>query len=262
MDAGEAREIDRREEEIAGLVHHLPGISPVERRPYLLEFLGHLEAGSLGVIPVEADAAQLLLNAMRAQERFQSAGKPGQHALVVREFPGLERLPVLPLAFAEEMRMAALHLRLQPVHHRFPVQGPCLLAQHDLKGHVQKQVAEFPLQFAGVPGANRIHHFPAFLDEVGDERLRGLRPVPGTVRAQELDNGERAVENAFRRGDAVRLRGFGGGRDAIVAGGHDIGQCRSGLDIGVGQSGMAFCALRRAGIRAPAPGARGRCRRE
>ena len=52
---------------------------------------------------------------------------------------------------------------------------------------MQEQVAQLVPERDRVTNPNRLIQFEHFLDEVGPERLRGLRPVPGAPRAQGTD---------------------------------------------------------------------------
>ncbi len=107
---------------------------------------------------------------------------------------GLERLPLLTVSVTEEVRVPGDHLRLEPPVDRVGVERAGLLGHDDLEREVEEEVAQLPLELPRRAFPDRVHHLVGFLEEMGNERLRGLRPVPGAFGPQEAHEGEGAVE--------------------------------------------------------------------
>ncbi len=77
--------------------------------------------------------------------------------------------------------MAAAHLRLEARRPRRPAELAALLRDDELKGQVQQQVAQLVADGAGLAFAQRVVELEHLLDQVGPQRLAGLRPVPGAA---------------------------------------------------------------------------------
>ena len=72
---------------------------------------------------------------------------------------------------------------LEPVGHVVGDELAALLGDHQLKGQVQQQVAQLVPDRVGVALAQRVVQLQHLLDQVGAQRLAGLRPVPGAARS-------------------------------------------------------------------------------
>ncbi len=157
MDPGQPCQIDHREEEVADLLQKLGGIAPVQRRLHLVQLFPYLGQGPGGVGPVEAHSGHAVLDAISLQQRIQSRRQTAQHACGFWSLAGLERLPILALAATEEMRMPTDHLALEALYDGSATEVPGLLGQHDLKGQVQQQISQLPLEAFGIRATDRVH---------------------------------------------------------------------------------------------------------
>jgi len=76
------------------------------------------------------------------------------------------------------MRMPAPHLLLHGLHHVFGAKETSLLAQHDLEGKVEQQIAQLVSHSPGIALAQGMIQLENLFDEVGPKRLRCLRSIP------------------------------------------------------------------------------------
>ena len=74
--------------------------------------------------------------------------------------------------------MAAPHLFLERARDHFGIELRALLGDHDLKREMEEQIAQLVAHRLGVVGLNRVIELEGFFDQIGTERLRGLRAVP------------------------------------------------------------------------------------
>ena len=88
--------------------------------------------------------------------------------------------------------MAAPHLALQLVGNFLRSELVALLRDHQLKGEVQKQIADLASDRLGIPVAQGVVQFQNLLDQVGTKGLPGLGAVPGTPSAEVAHHGEGA----------------------------------------------------------------------
>ena len=77
-----ARQIDQREQEIAGFLGEFPGVAAIERGLDLVGLLADLVQHCAGIVPVEADAGGLALQFHRARQRRLSRLDAGQQRFV------------------------------------------------------------------------------------------------------------------------------------------------------------------------------------
>jgi hypothetical protein len=130
--------------------------------------------------------------------------------------PSLQRLPVLPLAAAEQVGVSADHLPLQTANDRRTRESPGFLGQDDLERDVQQQVTQLALEPCRVTGPNGVHDFVALLQQMGDERPRRLSLIPGAVSSEEAHQGHAPVQGP--RGRPVF--GLEGKQAVVVSVGH------------------------------------------
>ena len=67
-----ARQIDQREQQVAGFLGEFPGVAVIQRGLDLVGFLADLAQDLAGIVPVEADAGGLALQFHGARQRRQS----------------------------------------------------------------------------------------------------------------------------------------------------------------------------------------------
>ncbi len=161
---------------------------------------------------------------MGAHQSGQVLGQGPDHASPLAGLHLLLPLETLPhrLVFwthvprvAEDMGMAADHLRDQTARHRGKIEPVFLLRDHDLEREVEQEVSQLVHGGAIVACLQRVRDFVGFLDQVGKERARSLLAVPGTTvrRAQPAQEGEHALEARFEAVEFRRsIRLFHGGR--------------------------------------------------
>ena len=91
--------------------------------------------------------------------------------------------------------MAALHLAHDAIGDVVGSELAALLGDHELPGEVEQEVAELLADGVGILLAERVVELEHFLDQVGPQRLPGLRAVPGAAHAQVPHE----VEHASKR---------------------------------------------------------------
>src|SRR5207245_656655 len=94
VDVDVARKVDQGKEEVPHLLLDRRRVFARDRGVELAELLGHLRARAGLVLPIEADARDLLADALRARERRQAARDAAQDAAPLL----LRRLDLLPIA--------------------------------------------------------------------------------------------------------------------------------------------------------------------
>jgi hypothetical protein len=165
------------------------------------------------VLPVEPHARDTLLDPMSFGEGIEPLREAGQHARIVGALRGLQGLPILTLAAAKEMRVAADHLLLQRRVDVACIERAVLLTENDLEGEVQKEIAQLPREAFRGSIPDGIHHLVCLLEKVGNEGYWSLGPVPGAVFPQVADQREGAVQLSR----AFEVRGLGFGRRRRLA---------------------------------------------
>ncbi len=94
-------------------------------------------------------------------------------------FPALDALPWLSVAQLEQVGVAPAHLVLQLAGYVVAGELAQLFGDDELKGQVKQQVADFSADLTGLSFAERVVQLQHLLDQVGPQRLAGLRPIPG-----------------------------------------------------------------------------------
>ena len=88
--------------------------------------------------------------------------------------------------------MAPAHLALELLRHVVRGELAALLGDHELERQVEQQVAHLAPDGVRLALAQRVIQLQHLLDEIGPQRLPGLRPVPGTPTAELAHHRERA----------------------------------------------------------------------
>src|SRR5690606_28222984 len=135
VSAGETCEVDDGEEEVAELLLECGRGLGLERLADLFELFGDLFESAPCVRPVEADGAHTFLNTVGARQRLEPARDPVEDR-VLSALLRLERLPVLRLALAVEMRVPPAHLRSEALDDGLGIERPPLLGEDDLERKV------------------------------------------------------------------------------------------------------------------------------
>ncbi len=207
LDAGLAREVDDREEQVADLVDHRVararcrgvGIGRPRRRSrgairqlglHLGQLLTHLRRRSGGVRPVEPDRRRALLQAIGLEQRGKRRGDSGQR--VPPPLLALDPLPGLGVAQVEQVGVAPTHLLLEARDDVVRGELAPLLRDRQLKRQVQQEIAQLVPDGGDVRLAQRVVQLQHFLDQVRTQGLAGLGPVPGTAPAEIAHHGEGA----------------------------------------------------------------------
>ena len=206
LDAGLAGQVDHGEQQVADLVDHglaRPGRRGVgvgggrrrsrgrrgrELRLHLGELLAHLGRGPRGIRPVEPHRRRPLLEPVGLEQRGQRTGDPGE-----RPSPSLLALDPLPrfrVAQGEQVRMPAAHLVLEGGRDVIRGELAALLRDHELEREVQQEIAQLVADGGRRALAQRIVELEDFLDQVGAQRVPGLRPVPRAALAEIAHHGQ------------------------------------------------------------------------
>ncbi len=81
-------------------------------------------------------------------------------------------------AFAENMRVAADHLRRDGVYNIGKGKQTFLLGDARMINDLQHKIAEFVFKIVHCPALDGVGHLIGFLDRVGSDRREGLRAIP------------------------------------------------------------------------------------
>jgi len=176
--AGEAGDAGEREEHVAELVLDALRLAAGERFLQLRQLLAHLGQGLGGRRPVEADARRLLAEPCRGMQRRQLRRQAAQHRGVLRAAPrALLRLDARPVprdlgavrdrGVAEDVRMAADHLRRHVGAHVLGGELALLGGDLGVKDDLQQEVAQFLAQRRRLGAIESVEHLVGLLEQAG-----------------------------------------------------------------------------------------------
>ena len=195
-----ARQIDQREQQIAGLVREFVRVAAVERRLDLVGFLADLVQHRARIVPVEADGGGLALQFHRARQRRLPGLDAGQQRLVrglfrrpprgaLGLFLGLDALPraldagrrELPSLSANTCGCRRIILRVIGLDHVAERERVLLLRHAGVIHHLQQEIAEFLAEIVEIAARDGVGDLIGFLDGVGRDRRKILLEVPGAA---------------------------------------------------------------------------------
>ncbi len=197
------REIDKREQEIAGFVGELIGIAPVECGLDLVGLFANFMQHRAGIVPVEADAGGFTLQRHRARQRGLS-GLDAREQRWLRKLTvrppcrafgfllGLDALPCtlhtrrrqISIACPQTHADAADHLaRDRLVPRRRNANAFCSSASAGVIHHLQQKIAQFFAEIVEIATPDGVGDLIGFLDRVGRDRRKILFEVPRAAAA-------------------------------------------------------------------------------
>src|SRR6266550_3123208 len=139
----------------------------------------------------QSNAGGSLLQPVR-HEQGRQRGRQSREGAALPAGPRLTPFHELPpgmvipadARFTEEIRMAPPHFLFERARDDFRIELRALFGDRDLEREMQQQVAQLIAHRFGIVGLNGVIELERFFDQIGTERLRGLRAVPRTPLAQ------------------------------------------------------------------------------
>ena len=196
------RQIDQREQEIAGFVREFLGVAAIERGLDLVGFFADLAQHRARIVPVEADAGGLALQFHRARQRRLSRLDARQQRFVRRllrrpprrAFGFLLGLDALPGALdvrrrqsavlvGEHMRMPSDHLSRDRLDHVAECERVLFLRHAGVEHHLQQEIAEFVAEIVEIAARDGVGDLIGLLDGVGRDGRKILFEIPGAAAA-------------------------------------------------------------------------------
>ena len=147
----------------------------------------------MDIVPVEADPGGAVLDTLSAGEWVEPPGEPLEGLTL-----SLVRLPGFPIGRLRSVTInvgvASPHFLFQLANNLFRAEGAALLGEHDLKGHIQQQVAQLTAHRVVITVPDGVHELEGLFEQIGSQRLVRLRGVPGAAGSQDPNDGQRPVE--------------------------------------------------------------------
>ncbi len=200
VDVQPARNVDRREEHVSQLLEHAGIRLGLRRRlaglcqslPQLPQLVVEVGQRTRRVRILEVDRRGAPLELPRVEQRRKRLRDVVEDPLAALLL-GLDALPVLPHAarrlrvhLAEDVRVPAHELLLDPARDRLQRAGAAFLEEQREEVGLEEQVAELVLELRVVQGEGRVSDLVGLLDGVRDDRPCRLLPIPGAVAPEAL----------------------------------------------------------------------------